>query len=87
MAFHPHGLGLRGDRLFVVNHAEGEDRIDVFTLSRDASSGSVAMRFDWSHHGGKEMLFARSLMGTLNGVCTPGNSFDIFLSRTLKCTG
>lgn len=79
VAFHAHGLGLRGDRLFVVNHAEGEDRIDVFTLSRDASSGSVAMRFEWSHHGGKERLFAGSLMGALNGVCKLAHSFGVVL--------
>lgn len=34
--FHPHGLGLWGDRLFVVNHAyaHGGERVDVFQLDR-----------------------------------------------------
>jgi hypothetical protein len=66
--FHSHGLGLHGDRLYVINHAVGEDRVDVFTLFRNVATGAVGMRFQWAHHGGPERFFAGPLAGLLNGV-------------------
>jgi len=38
VAFHPHGMYLRGSRLYVINHAysKGGERIDVFELSHSS---------------------------------------------------
>jgi hypothetical protein len=64
IAFHPHGIYLKGNNLYVINHAygKGSERVEVLQVQEDASSARISLKYL------KSFIFGDEFQGMLNDL-------------------
>jgi DNA-binding beta-propeller fold protein YncE len=78
IAFHPHGISIHKDNLYVINHAygKGSERVDVLQVAQDKESGRITLKYL------RSFVFGDEFNGMLNDLAVIDN--DKFYVTTWK---
>jgi sugar lactone lactonase YvrE len=79
IAFHPHGVTIKGDDIYVINHAykKGSERVEVLRASID-DTGKIRIRYL------RSLIFGDEYQGMFNGLAVVGENKFFITSWKIK---